>query len=171
MSHGLKGDFLLVYNKFQNPILERKEIISLDHLSAHIYFWEFIIGSEYIKLDWKKLKIGEIKIVKNYQNSPKNCQKSPKMKIAKLFFLASKVICTHKTMSNSSKVKFVRLREVPARHCVLKNCQFCAKSFELDLNRFLPQKWSRAGRIVCARMLQQENCCGKYLKMSRWMMF
>ena len=85
MSHGLKGDFLLVYNKFQNPILERKEIISLDHLSAHIYFWEFIIGSEYIKLDWKKLKIGEIKIVKNYQNSPKIAKNRRKWKLQNYF--------------------------------------------------------------------------------------
>ena len=86
--------------------------------------------------------------------------------IAKILFFTCTVVCT-----NSSKVKFIRLRDVPARHCTLKNCQFCAKSFELDLKRFLPQKWSRAGRIVCSRMLQQENCCGEYLKMSRWMMF
>ena len=91
---------------------------------------------------------------------------NPKMKIVKILFLIHSIVC-----SQRPAVRFMRFKNVPAKHCILKNCQFCAKSFELDSNRFLPQKWSLTGKIVCAKMLLQENCCNKYLHMSLWMMF
>ena len=90
------------------------------------------------------------------------------MKIEKLLYLISAMACSD---TSSSGVKYVRLRDVPVKHCILKNCQFCAYSFELDATRFLPQKWSHVGRVVCAKMLLQKDCCDEYLKMNRWMMF
>ena len=104
--------------------------------------------------------------VKNRWKIVRQFAQNQKMKIEKILFLIHSIVCSQKTV-----VRFIRFKNIPAKHCILKNCQFCAKSFELDSNRFLPQKWSLAGKIVCAKMLLQENCCNKYLHMSRWMMF
>ena len=127
--------------------------------------------SEYIKADkYRQFQSKRThKIVKSRRKIAKNCRKNVlKMKIEKLLYLISAMACSD---TSSSGVKYVRLRDVPVKHCILKNCQFCAYSFELDATRFLPQKWSHVGRVVCAKMLLQRDCCDEYLRMNRWMMF